>query len=221
MRCTATSFRSRCSASGGSAATSSRPCVENGLATFCISFGVPADPYGTRMLKEIAFDSEVVWENGAFNTEGFTFRFYPGRLDQAADPMEIAHWGADAVAYRPQILLWFENLPLASTKFGKIPYVAAVIGDTSGRRRQSRRGVRAAGLSPWVGYTPAQFETVGITDGLVDGGLIIAQDADFLSTIQQFGRFYTQLGYPANRQAADCRPRAAVVPRTSRWTRPR
>ncbi len=37
------------------------PWVENGLASFCISFGFPADPTGTRDLREIAFDSEVVW----------------------------------------------------------------------------------------------------------------------------------------------------------------
>jgi hypothetical protein len=166
------------------------PWVENGLATFCISFGVPADPYGTRTLREIAFDSEVVWENGAFNTEAFTFRFYPGRLDQAADPVEIAHWGADAVAYRPQILLWFENLPIANTKFGKIPYVAAVIADSSGDDVNLGEAFERLATSPWVGYTAGEFETIGVTDGLVSGGLIIAQDAEFLSTIQQFGRFY-------------------------------
>ena len=98
----------------------SGPWIENGLASFCISFGVPADPYDTRTLKEIAFDSEVVWENGAFNVEAFTFRYYPGTLTQAADPLEISHFGADAVAYRPQMLLWFENLPIDNTKFKKI-----------------------------------------------------------------------------------------------------
>jgi hypothetical protein len=168
----------------------SGPFVENGLATFCISFGVPADPYGTRTLREIAFDSEVVWENGAFNTEAFTFRFYPGRLDQAADPVEIAHWGADAVAYRPQILLWFENLPIKGTKFQKIPYVAAVIADGSGDDVNLGEAFTRLALSPWVGYSSADFETVGVTDSLIGGGLIIAQDAEFLSTIQQFGRFY-------------------------------
>lgn len=168
----------------------SGPWVQNGLATFCISFGVPADPYGTRTLREIAFDSEVMWENGAFNTEAFTFRFYPGRLDQAADPVETAHWGADAIAYRPQILLWFENLPIKNTKFQKIPYVAAVIADSSGDDVNLGEAFERLATSPWVGYTSAQFETIGVTDGLVHGGLIIAQDAEFLSTIQQFGRFY-------------------------------
>jgi len=168
----------------------SGPWVENGRASFCISFGVPADPYGTRILKQIAFDSEVVWENGAFNTEAFTFRFYPGRLDQAADPLETLHFGADAIAYRPQILLWFENLPLQNTKFGKIPYVAALLGDSSGDDVNLGEAFERLAYSPWVGYNSSQFETIGITDGLPSGGLIIAQDAEFLSTIQQFTRFY-------------------------------
>ncbi|MET0720450.1 MAG: LamG domain-containing protein [Tardiphaga sp.] len=167
------------------------PWIENGRASFCISFGVPADPAGARDLREIAFDSEVVWTAaGGFSTEAFTFRFYPGTLTQAADPLEITHYGTDAVAYRPQMLLWFENLPLAGTKFNKIPYVAAVIGDASGDDVNLGEAFERLAYSPWVGYTSGQFETVGITDGLVYGGLIIAQDSEFLATIQQFGRFY-------------------------------
>jgi hypothetical protein len=169
----------------------SGPWVENGNATFCISFGVPADPTGTRDLREIAFDSEVVWTAAdGFSAEGFTYRFYGGTLTQAADPLEISHFGADAIAYRPQILIWFENLPLSYTKFGKIPYVAAVIGDASGDDVNLGEAFERLAYSPWVGYTSAQFETSGITDGLVDGGLIIAEPAEFLATIQQFGRFY-------------------------------
>ena len=38
----------------------SGPWVDNGAASFIISFGVPADPYGSRDLREIAFDSDVV-----------------------------------------------------------------------------------------------------------------------------------------------------------------
>ena len=168
------------------------PWLANGNASFCISFGVPADPNGTRTLREIAFDSEVVWTVAdGFSAEGFTFRFYPGTLTQAADPLEIANFGGDAVAYRPQILIWFENLPLANTKFQKIPYVAALIADGSGDDVNLGEAFTRLALSPWVGYTSAQFETVGITDALVGGGLIIAQQADFLSTIQQFGRFYS------------------------------
>jgi hypothetical protein len=178
----------------------SGPWVENGQASFIISFGVPADPSGTRVLREIAFDSEVVWtgsltgsgapSSGGFSTEPITVRFYDGTLTQAADALETTHFGADAVAYRPQILLAFDKLPLVNTKFGKIPYVAAVIADTSGDDVNLGEAFERLAYSPWVGYTSSQFETVGITDGLVSGGLIFASDAEFLATIQQFGRFY-------------------------------
>lgn len=167
------------------------PWVENGLASFIISFGVPADPAGTRDLREIAFDSEVVWTAaGGFTVEAFTYRFYGGTLTQAADTLETTHFGTEANAYRPQILLAFSNLPLAGTKFGKIPYVAAVIGDATGDDVNFGEAFERLAYSPWVGWTSAQFETTGITDGVTSGGLIIAQEAQFLSLIQQFGRFY-------------------------------
>jgi hypothetical protein len=167
------------------------PWIENGNASFCISFGVPADPTGTRTLREIAFDSEVVWDwvNG-FYTESFTFREYGGTLTQAADPLEIAYFGADAVAYRPQMLIWFEDLPLANTKFKKIPYVAAIWGDSVSDDVNLGEAFERLAYSPWVGWTSAEFETSGITDGLVSGGLIFAEPSEFLGTIQQFGRFY-------------------------------
>ena len=167
------------------------PWVENGRASFIISFGMPADPSGTRTLREIAFDSEVVWDStNGFRTEAFTYRFYGGSLTQAADALETAHFGSDAVAYRPQMLIAFENLPLANTKFGKIPFVAAVIADASGDDVNLGEAFERLAYSPWVGWTSSQFETSGITDGLISGGLIIAQDTEFLSLIQQFARFY-------------------------------
>ncbi len=168
------------------------PWISGGLASFCISFGFPADPTGTRTLKEIAFDSEVVWTlAGGFTTEAFTYRFYGGTLTQAVDALETSHFGADGVAYRPQMLLWFENLPIANTKFKKIPYVAAVISDSSGDDVNLGEAFERLAYSP-VGadLTSAEFETVGVTDGLVSGGLILAQDTEFLGLIQQFGRFY-------------------------------
>src|SRR4029077_6057247 len=55
------------------------PYIEDGLASFGVSFGVPADPTGTRELREIAFDSKVAWTSAdGFTGEPFTFRFYPG-----------------------------------------------------------------------------------------------------------------------------------------------
>ncbi len=177
------------------------PWVENGLASFIISFGVPADPSGTRELREIAFDSEVIWTGsligagtpsaGGFTVSPVTCRFYDGNLTQAADALETAHFGSNAVAYRPQILLAISNLPLANTKYNAIPYVASVIADTTGDDVNLGEAFERLAYSPWVGYTSDQFETSGIDYGLPDGGLIIADDSDFLSLIQQFGRFYT------------------------------
>lgn len=176
------------------------PWISGGLASCILSAGVPADPTGSRDIREIAFDSEVVWSTGGaagvttaaggtFNTEAFTFRFYQGTTTQAADALETTHFGTNAVAYRPQILLAIENLPLAGTKFGKIPYVSIVVGDSSGDDVNLGEAFERIAASPWVDL--AAFETQDITDGLVHGGLIIAQDYEFLQLIQQFGRFYT------------------------------
>lgn len=178
----------------------SGPWVENGLASFIISFGVPADHTETLTLSEIAFDSEVAWTGtltgsgtpslAGFSSEPFTVRFYDGKLTQPADTLETTHFGSDAVAYRPQILLAFSNLPIANTKFGKIPYVSALVEDASGPDVNIGTAFETLAYSLWVGYTSDQFETSGITDGLVNGGFIITQQTEFLSLIRQFGRFY-------------------------------
>lgn len=178
----------------------SGPWTENGRSSFIISFGVPADPSGTRELREIAFDSQVIWTGSligagtpaasGFTTEAITCRFYDGNLTQPADSLEVSHFGADAIAYRPQILLAFDNVPLANTKFNKIPYVSAVIADTSGEEVNLGEAFERLAYSPWVGYTSAEFETSGITDGVAFGGLILAQDEEFLGLIQKFGKFY-------------------------------
>ncbi len=158
-----------------------------------ISFGVPADPSGTRTLLEIAFDSEVVWTLAdGFTTEAFTFRWYDGTLTQSADPLETAHFGAEANAYRPQTMLFVENLPLANTKFRKFPYIACKFSDSSGDDVNLGEAFERLAYGPFCGLTSDQFETVGITDGLPDGGLIIVQPTEFLDLIQQFGRFYSQ-----------------------------
>jgi hypothetical protein len=182
----------------------SGPWISGGLASFIISFGVPADPSGTRDIREIAFDSEVVWSTsgasgvttsggGTFTTEAFTFNFKGGTLTQTVTSLETLHFATKANAYRPQMLLEFIDLPLSGTKFGKIPYVSAVIGDASGDDVNLGEAFERLANSPWCfGSTlgPANFETLGITDGLVDGGLIIAQDTEFLQLLQQFSRFY-------------------------------
>lgn len=182
----------------------SGPVQENGKVYGGVSFGFPADPTGTRTLREISFDSEVVWEGTAvgdpsgpvtidasgFNTEPFTCRFYSGSLTQSADPLETSWYGVKANAYRPQTMLFIDGLPLANTKFKKFPYVSCKFSDSSGDDVNLGEAFERLAYSPWVGFTSAEFETSGVTDGLVSGGLIITQDSEFLSLIQQFGRFY-------------------------------
>lgn len=154
-----------------------------------ISYGVPADPTGTRTLVEIAFDSEVVWTLAdGFKVEPFTFRWYGGTLTQAADALETAHFGSHANAYRPQMMLFIDTLPLGNTKFNRFPYVACKMSDGSGTDVNWGEAFARLAASPWVNF-PA-FETIGITDGLPDGGLIITQDSQFLQLIQQAARFY-------------------------------
>lgn len=125
-----------------------------------------------------------------FSTEPFACRFYTGSLTQAADALETFHFGADAVAYRGQVLLAIDNLPLAATKFKKYPYVACKFVDQDGEAINFGEAFERLAYSPYVGLTADQFETVGITDGVADGGLIIVDQTEFLSLIQQFGRFY-------------------------------
>lgn len=178
----------------------SGPWVDSGFASGINSFGVQADPTRILTLVEVAFDSMVVWEgsqvgNGTlassgFSTEPFTCRFYTGSLTQPADELETGHFGADAVAYRGQVLLAINRLPLAATKFGKYPYVACKFVDQDGEAINFGEAFERLAYSPYVGLTPDQFETVGITDGVANGGMIIVDQAEFLATIQQFGRFY-------------------------------
>jgi hypothetical protein len=179
----------------------SGPVVENGLASFIVSAGVPADPSGTRILLDIAFDSEIVWEgtltgagtpsSSGFKTEPFTVRFYDGKLTQAADAIEVARYGADAVGYIPQILLAIENLPLANTKFKKVPYISALLSDTSGEDVNWGEALERIAYSPYVGLTSDEFESVNIADGVTSGGIIIsAENTDFLGLLRQFGKFY-------------------------------
>ena len=70
--------------------------------------------------------------------------------DARPDPLEAAMFGAEAVAYRPQMMLWFSNLPVAAFD-GKVPFVSCKIGDVTTaarcrRRHQPRRGAGAVRL---------------------------------------------------------------------------
>lgn len=182
------------------------PYIESGRATFAVSFGVPADPTGLRAIYEIAFDSKVAWEDAAgfsgagtpatgFKSEAFTFRFKQGTLTQAVDALETEKFGAEAIAYRPQMVLFIEDLPLA--QFGnKLPFVAAVIGDITGGADPDDgitlgEAFESMAYSPWAGFTTSDFETDGITD--IIGGMIIAEDNSLLDILQEHGRVFRNL----------------------------
>lgn len=168
------------------------------------SFGVQADPTRVLTLVEIAFDSQVVWQgtcvgdpNGpvtpdasGFTVEPFTCRFYTGSLTQPADALETSHWGVDAVAYRGQPLLAIDGLPIAATKFRKYPYIACKFVDEDGEAVNFGELFERIAYSPYCGLTSDDFETDGITDGVANGGIIITDNIDFLSLLQQFCRFY-------------------------------
>ncbi|WP_439399094.1 LamG domain-containing protein [Bradyrhizobium sp. PMVTL-01] len=182
----------------------SGPWVSSGAASGINSFGVQADPTRILTLIEIAFDSEVVWvgscvgnaagpvtpSSSGFKVEPFTCRFYTGSLTQSADSLETTNFGANAVAYRGQVLLAIENLPLSKTKFNRYPYISCRFVDQDGQAVNFGEAFERLAYSPYVGLTTDQFETIGITDGVADGGFIITQDTEFLQLVQQFKRFY-------------------------------
>lgn len=168
----------------------------DGSASFGVSFGFPADPTGTRQLREIAFDSKVAWKlDGGFTGESFTYRFYEGRQDQDADPIEVVNFPGEYVAYRPQMLLFFEDLPLAPFQ-NKIPYVAAVIGDTTdGDDPADGINIGTAlgriAMSPWTNYSSSTFEAVHVVD--IVGGILLADDYSFVQLLKYISRIYRNL----------------------------
>lgn len=170
------------------------PNISSNIGSAGMSFGFAANVTGTRRIEEISFDSKVAWTLAdGFKAEEFTFRFYQGTLTQAADPLEIAEFEAsEAVAYRGQMLLFIENLPLASFN-NRWPYVACKIGDTTGGATPSDginlgEALERLAYSPWIGFTSSDFETDGITD-VVDA-MIVAEDTSFLDLVRNLNRVY-------------------------------
>ena len=177
------------------------PYFSNGTASFAVSFGYAVPVTGTRVLFEIAMNSKRVWSSaagtatisaGTFDGETFTARFYQGTLTQSIDALETTNFGSEAMAYRPHMLIYFQNLPLAQFG-GQIPFVSALIGDTTSG------AVPADGInlgdaleriahSPWLEYTSSTFETVGVTD-IVDA-LILSDSNSFMDLLRNDARVY-------------------------------
>jgi Concanavalin A-like lectin/glucanases superfamily/Putative phage tail protein len=181
------------------------PYMNSGAASFAVSFGFPANISGDRRVYEIALDGKVAWENAAGNPAGaigagftgdaFECRFYSGTMTQGADPLEVARFGAEAVAYRPQMMLWFSNLPLANYD-GKVPFVSAKIGDVTagavpGDGINLGEALERVAYSPWLEYDSGTFETNGIGD--IVQGMILTEDQSFLDLLRTTGRVYRTL----------------------------
>ncbi len=108
-------------------------------ASYGVSFGYPfwntpgRPPVetGSRELKELRLDGYKVWSLAdGYLMSGLTFRFYPGTETQGVDPLITAAYPLAPVAMKGQCLVFLDGLNL--TPFaGKVPFVSALIADTS------------------------------------------------------------------------------------------
>jgi hypothetical protein len=180
------------------------PYFDSGKVTFGVSFGLPANPDGTRIIYDIAFDSMTAWTSsgggtlpgdGTFAAESFTFRFYGGRLDQAVDPLEELKFPGKGIAYRPQMVLFIQDLPYA--QFVKpVPYVSCLIGDTTDGADPDDGvnlgdALEQVAWSPWAGYTSAEFEAVNISD--VVPALLMKDNFNIVQLSQSVTRAYRNI----------------------------
>lgn len=172
------------------------PYFNGTLVSFGVSFGFATNPEGTRQLREISLDSKVVWTIAdGFLADTFTYEFMPGTYTQPASSIETNRWGANAVAYRPQMMIFFEDLDITRYQ-NKIPYVAALIGDTTdGAVPEDGLNLGSAlerlAYSPWVSLTPDTFETSGVTD--IVQALLLAEDRSFLDLVREIKSVYRSL----------------------------
>lgn len=167
------------------------PYINTPYVDFIVSFGVPADPEGTRVLFAIYLDQELAWEcpaggtapgDGTFLAESFDFTFKQGRLDQTVCSLESEKFPGEENAYRPQMLLQIRDLPYQRflDRTGKpVPYVSADIGDTTDSAIPEDginvgEGFVRIATSPWGGFTAANCESVDVTD--IAPGYLIGQD---------------------------------------------
>jgi Putative phage tail protein len=170
--------------------------IETGIVSGGWSFGFPADPTGSRVLLEIAMDSKVAWTLAdGFTGESFTFRYTEGTQTQSADALETSNFPDAPVAYRPQMMLYLEDIPMAP--FGnKIPYVAALWGDTTDGADPDDgvnlgEGLERIAWSPWANYSSDTFQAVNVED--VVGGILLADDWTMIQLAQYISKMYRNL----------------------------
>lgn len=180
------------------------PYFNDGKVTFGVSFGNVVPVTGTRVLFDICADSKRLWVSpagsatsggGTFDVEAFTWRFYQGTLTQSVDPLETAYFPGEEIAYRPQMVLFIQDLPYA--QFIKpVPYISALIGDTTDGADpydgiNLGLALERIAHSPWAGYTSATYETVGITD--VVPAVLFADNFNMIELGQSISRVYRNL----------------------------
>ncbi len=166
--------------------------VESGvvLASFGVSFGMPANNLGDREIRELRLDGYKVWTlaDGDLISD-LTFRFYPGTETQAADPLVIAAYPGAPVAHKGQCLVYIEDLPLTDYA-NKIPFVSALIADiTDGA--DPTDGVNLGDALAQVAASPyvnLPFEAVDISERV--DAVIIAEKVAFIDLLVRYSTLF-------------------------------
>lgn len=159
-------------------------------ATFGVSFGMPADPTGTRELRELRLDGYKVWTLADGNLiDDLNFAFYPGTETQAADPVVIAAFPSAPVAHKGQCTVFIYDLPLTNYE-NKVPFVSALIGDTTdGADPEDGVNLGTAleliAASPYLGIT---FEAVDVSERV--DAVIVAEKVSFIDLLVRYSQLY-------------------------------
>ncbi len=199
---------------GASPAPLVGPYIVDGKSSFIVSFGVPANPIGTRKIYAIYFDNELAWSStsggtvpadgtfeAAYVADPFDFTFKQGTLTQTVCSLETLKFPGDENAYRPQMVLELLGVPIARPMVvtGKpVPYVACLIGDTTDGADpfdglNLGDALERVAHSPWVGYDTSTFEAVNITD--VIPAILIKDNLNIDQLCQVEARIYRNLDY--------------------------
>lgn len=159
------------------------------LASFGVSFGMPANNLGTRELRELRLDGYKVWTlaEGALIT-GLTHRFYPGTETQAADPLVTAAYPGAPVAHKGQCCVFIEDLALTDYN-NQVPFVSALIADTT--VGDPTDGVNLGDALEQIAASPyvnLPFETVDISERV--DAVIVAEKIAFIDLCVGYSRLH-------------------------------
>jgi Putative phage tail protein len=174
-------------------------------ASFGVSFGMPAwnsiysdaGPLtGSRELRELRLDGFKVWTLAeGLLMQSLIFRFYPGTEAQATDPLISAEYPTAPVAHKGQCCVFIENLALTNFA-GKVPFVSAVIADTTfGEDPEDGIGLAQA-LTHIAGSrllnlnvaTGGDFSAISVTERV--DAVIVAEKYSFVELCNRFARLH-------------------------------